>query len=75
MTSAKDPQRSDPAQPQPPDDDELIMFLERDQFVADTSRPLPRAGLGPRTVVALWTLRVFVITVSFMVIYTFLHQL
>jgi hypothetical protein len=59
----------------PSDDEELIMFLERDQLVADTSRPVPRANLGPRTSLALWALRVFVLVVSFMVIYTFVQQL
>ena len=29
-------------------EDELIMHLERDQFVAETSRPVPRAALGAR---------------------------
>ncbi len=51
------------------------MFLERDQLVADTSQPVARAHLGPRANAALWGLRGFVLVVSFMVIYTFLHQL
>ncbi len=58
-----------------PTTEELIMFLERDQLVADTSQPVARAHLGPRANVALWGLRGFVLVVSFMVIYTFLHQL
>ncbi len=57
------------------DDDELIMFLERDQLVADTSRPVARARLAPRVNALLWGLRVFVLVVSFMVIYTFVKQL
>lgn len=57
------------------DPDELIMFLERDQLVADTSQPVPRAHLSPRATAALWVLRVFVLVVSFMVIYTFIVQL
>jgi hypothetical protein len=56
-------------------DDELIMDLERDQFVVETSRPVPRAALSPRATAALWALRVFVVLVSVMVIYTFIHQL
>ena len=40
-------------------EDELILHLERDQFVAETSRPVPRAHLGARTTAALWALRVF----------------
>jgi hypothetical protein len=55
--------------------DELIMHLERDQFVAETSRPVARAALSARTVAALWALRVFVVLVSLMVIYTFVEQL
>ncbi len=51
------------------------MFLERDQLVADTSQPLPQTRLGPRANIALWALRVFVLVVSFMVIYTFIRQL
>jgi hypothetical protein len=56
-------------------EDELIMHLERDQFVAETSRPVPRAVLGTRATVGLWALRVFVVLVSLMVIYTFIDQL
>jgi hypothetical protein len=56
-------------------EDELIMHLERDQFVAETSRPVSRAQLSSRATAALWALRVFVILVSLMVIYTFIHQL
>jgi len=56
-------------------EDELIMDLERDQFVAETSRPVPRAVLSTRATVGLWALRVFVVIVSLMVIYTFIDQL
>jgi hypothetical protein len=56
-------------------EDELIMHLERDQFVAETSRPVPRAQLGVRAAAALWALRVFVVLVSLMVVYTFAVQL
>jgi hypothetical protein len=56
-------------------EDELIMHLERDQFVAETSRPVPRAALSARVTVGLWTLRVFVVLVSLMVVYTFIDQL
>ncbi|HEV3033235.1 MAG TPA: hypothetical protein VGX72_00465 [Solirubrobacteraceae bacterium] len=55
--------------------DELVMHLERDQFVAETSRPVARAALSSRTIAALWALRVFVVLVSLMVIYTFVEQL
>jgi hypothetical protein len=65
----RDPRRG----PRP--EDELIMDLERDQFVAETSRPVPRARLGVYASAGLWALRVFVVVVSAMVIYTFIHQL
>ena len=56
-------------------EDDLIMHLERDQFVAETSRPVPRAALSPRATAGLWALRIFVVLVSLMVIYTFAYQL
>ena len=56
-------------------EDELIMHLERDQFVVETSRPVPRATLSPRATAGLWALRIFVVLVSLMVIYTFIDQL
>jgi hypothetical protein len=56
-------------------DEELIMHLERDQFVDATSRPVPRAPLSPRVRAALWGLRVFAITVSVLVVYTFVARL
>ena len=62
-------------QPQERFEDELIMHLERDQFVAETSRPVPRAPLSPQARAGLWALRVFVVLVSLMVIYTFIEQL
>jgi hypothetical protein len=54
---------------------ELVEFLERDQLVIDTSRPVRRMTLSRRASVALWALRVFVVVVSAMVIYTFASQL
>jgi len=62
-------------QPQERYEDELIMHLERDQFVAETSRPVPRAELSARAVAGLWALRIFVVLVSLMVIYAFIDQL
>jgi hypothetical protein len=58
-----------------PDEEGLVMFLEPDQLVSDRSRPVPRARLSRRANVALWALRVFVLVVSAMVIYTFIAQL
>jgi hypothetical protein len=57
------------------DEEELIMNLERDQFVAETSRPVPRAALGARATAALWMLRIFAVAVSAMVVYTFIALL
>jgi hypothetical protein len=61
----------------PPDHavEEPVRYLERGQLVAETSRPVPRAELSPRTVAGLWALRVFGILVSLMVIGTFVYQL
>jgi hypothetical protein len=54
---------------------ELVMFLERDQLVVDTAQPVQRLRLSRSMNTALWALRVFVIVVSAMVIYTFVSQL
>jgi hypothetical protein len=58
-----------------PDGEELIMFLEQEQFVSDRSLPVPPARLSGRAKAALWSLRIFALIVSFMVIYTFVAQL
>jgi hypothetical protein len=55
--------------------DEPVGHLQRGQFVAETSRPVPRAALSVRAAAGLWALRVFVVLVSLMVIYTFIDQL
>lgn len=57
------------------DSEELVMFLERDQFVADRQRPLEPANIGGRARAALLALRIFVLIVGAMVVYTFLAQL
>jgi hypothetical protein len=54
---------------------ELIAYLESDQLVAERARPVPRIRLGRRADAGLWALRVFVIVLSAMVIYTFVSQL
>jgi hypothetical protein len=68
-----------PISPAPPEEDELeeemIMHLERDQLVAETFRPVPPATLGGSAVIGLWALRIFVVAVSAMVIYTFIARL
>lgn len=57
------------------DREELVEYLESDQLVAERSRPVARQALSPRVAVALWVLRVFVIVVGVMVIYTFFANL
>lgn len=57
-----------------PEDERLVQFLEPDQLVADKARPVARARLSGRAKAALWALRVFVLVVSAMVIYTFVSQ-
>jgi hypothetical protein len=56
-------------------DDTLRTFLEPDQLVGDKSRPVPRARLSGRAGAALWALRVFVLVISLLVIYTFFANL
>lgn len=56
-------------------DEEMVMFLERDQLVSDRVRPLGPAALSRGARTALWTLRIFVLIVGAMVIYTFCAQL
>jgi hypothetical protein len=56
-------------------EEELIMHLEPDQLVAATAEPVALAPLGPRAKALLWALRVFVVLVSVMVIYTFVDRL
>ena len=69
------PDLADPLRAAAPEDEELVLYLERDQFVADTSQPVPPAVLGRRTRIALWSLRVFVLVLSAMVIVTFIAAL
>jgi hypothetical protein len=81
MSTMNDPQQRAPvglrAQSQLDElfEEELIMDLERDQFVAETSRPVALAPLSARVRAGLWALRIFVVLVSLMVIYTFIYQL
>jgi hypothetical protein len=57
------------------DHEELVEFLESDQLVTARSRPLGRRVLDRRVTIALWALRVFVVVVGVMVIYTFFARL
>lgn len=56
-------------------EEELIMHLERDQLVAETFRPVAQAPLSGRVLLGLWALRIFVVVVSLMVVYTFIARL
>lgn len=56
-------------------DDELIQALEPDQLVAATSKPLPRYQLSHTANMALWLLRIFVLLMTALVIYTFVKAL
>jgi hypothetical protein len=61
--------------PSPGYSSELVEHLEADQLVAATLEPVARARLHRRTQAALWALRVFVVLVGAMVIYTFVARL
>ena len=69
---ARSDQRQTPANEE---EEDLVDFLEPDQLAVDRSRPVPRYPLAARTRVLLWVLRVFVLVVGAMVIYTFFAQL
>jgi hypothetical protein len=56
-------------------DDARPLHLEREQLVTETSRELPRAALSARAAAGLWAVRVFVVLVFLMVMYTFIDQL
>jgi hypothetical protein len=55
--------------------EEFVGYLEHDQLETETDKHLPRAPLSLRAQVGLWALRIFVLVVSVMVIYTFISQL
>ena len=56
-------------------DEQITPVLEPGQLVAETQQAIPRAQLSRRAQTALWTLRIFVIVTSAMVIYAFFSQL
>ena len=56
-------------------DEELIQALEPDQLVAATSKPLSRYQLSHTANVALWLLRIFVLLMTALVVYTFVKAL
>ena len=55
--------------------EDLAMLLARDQVAAGDQLPVPRAPLSPRVSAALWALRIFVIILSAVIIYTFVSEL
>jgi hypothetical protein len=57
------------------EEEALIEYLETDQLVKYRARPVDRATLRPAAWAGLWVLRVFVIVLSVMVVYTFVAQL
>ena len=56
-------------------DEELIEALEPDQLLAEKSKPLPRYQLSQIANVALWLLRIFVLLMTALVVYTFVKAL
>jgi hypothetical protein len=68
-----------PSQPAPEQVDRSspapATFLELGQYTRDRSVPVPPAPLSARVQASLWLLRVFALTVSFMVIYAFVARL
>lgn len=56
-------------------DEELVGALEPDQLVAATSRRLPRYALSRATSFWLWALRIFVMIITLLVVYTFVASL
>ena len=76
MTSATERPADTPAKQEQQDDSaDLGRYLEHDQLVADTELPVPRAQLSPRAAAALWVLRIFVIIIGAMVLYSFFSEL
>jgi hypothetical protein len=57
------------------DEEELVMFLERDQLSYDRARRLARLDLDARAHAGLLVLRAFTLIVGAMVIYTFIVSL
>jgi hypothetical protein len=50
---------------------ELVAGLEPDQLASASSKALPPMTLTPSVRILLWILRVFVVLIGFLVIYTF----
>ena len=52
-------------------EEDLIESLEPDQLVIEMDKPVSRRRLNGRTIVGLWALRVFLLTITGMVVYAF----
>jgi hypothetical protein len=53
-------------------DEDLIEALEPDQLVYAMDAPLPRRHLGRASEMGLWALRIFVLCLAALVVYTFI---
>jgi hypothetical protein len=56
-------------------DDELVQALEPDQLVVATSMSLPRYQLSRTANLGLWLLRLFVLAMTALVVWTFVKAL
>ena len=56
-------------------EEDLIAGLEPDQLVDAMESKLPRRRIGPWAEAALWALRVFVLLMSVLIVYTFVAGL
>ena len=54
---------------------QLVESLEPDQLVAAVAKPLPRLQLSRFVLIALWAVRLFVLLISVLVVYTFVVKL
>jgi hypothetical protein len=52
-------------------EEDLIESLEPDQLVTEMDKPVSRRQLSGQTVVGLWALRIFLLTITGMVVYAF----
>ena len=68
-------QREAKFQPEGHHESQLIESLEPDQLVAAVAKPLPRLKLSRPVRIALWAVRIFVLIISALVVYTFIVKL
>ena len=62
-------------QPEGHQESELIGSLEPDQLVRAVAKPLPRLRLSRPITIALWAVRIFVLIITVLVVYTFVVKL